>query len=77
MLKTSRRVSPLHAASSGEMLSPQLHSDDADDVRSVAAASQIFFETPTFYQNYFTMRNTADVTGGKPIAVDRSLSQSF
>jgi hypothetical protein len=24
---------------------------------------------PTFYQNYLAMRNTADVTGGKPIAV--------
>jgi hypothetical protein len=33
-----------------------------------------FSETPTFYENYLTMRNTADVTGGKPIA-DRSLSQ--
>jgi hypothetical protein len=27
------------------------------------------FETPTFYQNDLAMRNTADVTGGKPIAV--------
>jgi hypothetical protein len=26
-------------------------------------------ETPTFYQNYFAMSDTADVTGGKPIAV--------
>jgi hypothetical protein len=26
-------------------------------------------ETPTFYQNYLAMRNTADVTGGKPIAI--------
>jgi hypothetical protein len=26
-------------------------------------------ETPTFYQNYLAIRNTADVTGGKPIAV--------
>jgi hypothetical protein len=25
--------------------------------------------SPTFYQNYFEMRTTADVTGGKPIAV--------
>jgi hypothetical protein len=25
--------------------------------------------TPTFYQNYLAVRNTADVTGGKPIAV--------
>jgi hypothetical protein len=24
---------------------------------------------PTFYQNYLAMRNTADVTGGKPIAI--------
>jgi hypothetical protein len=24
---------------------------------------------PTFYQNYLALRNTADVTGGKPIAV--------
>jgi hypothetical protein len=28
-----------------------------------------FSETPTFYQNDLTMRNTADVTGGKPITV--------
>jgi hypothetical protein len=26
-------------------------------------------ETPTFYQNLLAMRDTADVTGGKPIAV--------
>jgi hypothetical protein len=26
-------------------------------------------ETPTFYQHWIAMRNTADVTGGKPIAV--------
>jgi hypothetical protein len=26
-------------------------------------------ETPTFYQNYLAMRNTADVTSGQPIAV--------
>jgi hypothetical protein len=26
-------------------------------------------ETPTFYQNYLAMSNTAYVTGGKPIAV--------
>jgi hypothetical protein len=26
-------------------------------------------ETPTFYQNYLAMRNTADVTDGKSIAV--------
>jgi hypothetical protein len=26
-------------------------------------------KTPTFYQNDWVMRNTADVTGGKPIAV--------
>jgi hypothetical protein len=25
-------------------------------------------QTPTFYQNYLAMRNTADETGGKPIA---------
>jgi hypothetical protein len=36
----------------------------------VAEASLIFPETPTFYQNYLAiMSNTADVTGGKPIAV--------
>jgi hypothetical protein len=34
----------------------------------VAESSQIFL-TPTFYQNYLAMSNTADVTGGKPIAV--------
>jgi hypothetical protein len=27
------------------------------------------YETPTFYQNYLAMRNTADGTGDKPIAV--------
>jgi hypothetical protein len=27
------------------------------------------FEMPTFYQNDLAMRNSADVTGGKPIAV--------
>jgi hypothetical protein len=27
------------------------------------------FETPTFYQNYLAMSNTADLTGGKPIAL--------
>jgi hypothetical protein len=34
----------------------------------VAEASQLS-ETPTFYQNYLATRNTADVTGGKSIAV--------
>jgi hypothetical protein len=33
----------------------------------VEEASQIFF--PMFYQNDLSMRNTADVTGGKPIVV--------
>jgi hypothetical protein len=28
-----------------------------------------FSETPTLYQNYLVMRNTADVRGSKPIAV--------
>jgi hypothetical protein len=35
----------------------------------VAEATQIFFETPTFYRNYLAIRNTADVAGGEPIAV--------
>jgi hypothetical protein len=35
----------------------------------VAVVSQIFLRTPTFYQNLLAMRNTAAVTGGKPIAV--------
>jgi hypothetical protein len=26
-------------------------------------------EMPTFYQNYLAMSNTADMTGGKPIAI--------
>jgi hypothetical protein len=40
-----------------------------------AEASQIFLKTPTFYQNYLAIRDTADVTGGKPIAVwSQSLS---
>jgi hypothetical protein len=34
-------------------------------LEAVAEAS----ETPTFYQNYLAMSNTADVMGGKPIAV--------
>jgi hypothetical protein len=33
-----------------------------------ATPSQIFFETPTCYQNDLAISNTADVTG-KPIAV--------
>jgi hypothetical protein len=28
-----------------------------------------YSETPTFYQNFLAIRNTADVTGGKPFAV--------
>jgi hypothetical protein len=28
-----------------------------------------FSDTPTFYQNDTAMKNTADMTGGKPIAV--------
>jgi hypothetical protein len=35
----------------------------------MAATSQIFPETPIFYQKYLTMRNTAGVRGDKPIAV--------
>jgi WD40 repeat protein len=35
----------------------------------VAEASRIFLSDATFYQNCLAMRNTADVTGGKPIAV--------
>jgi hypothetical protein len=35
----------------------------------VAKASQIFLRDAKFYQNYSAMRNTAKVTGGKPIAV--------
>jgi hypothetical protein len=34
----------------------------------VAEASQIFVRD-TFYQNYLAMRNAADMTGGKLIAV--------
>jgi hypothetical protein len=40
------------------------------DIRHLRYSS----ETPTFYQNYLAMSNSADVTGGKPIAV---LSQSI
>jgi hypothetical protein len=36
----------------------------------VAEASQVCSETLTFYLNYLTVRNTADVTSGKPIAVE-------
>jgi hypothetical protein len=32
-------------------------------------ANSDYSETPTFYQNDVAIRNTADVTGGKPIAV--------
>jgi hypothetical protein len=35
----------------------------------VAEVSRYSSETHTFYQNLIAMRNTADVTGGKPIAV--------
>jgi hypothetical protein len=36
----------------------------------VAETSQIFLrDTPRFNLNYLAMSNTADVTGGKPIAV--------
>jgi hypothetical protein len=35
----------------------------------VAEAWRYCSETPMFYQNYLAVRNTADVTGGKPIAV--------
>jgi hypothetical protein len=35
----------------------------------IAEASQIFLRDPQVLPNYFAMRNTADVTGGKPIAV--------
>jgi hypothetical protein len=34
----------------------------------VAETSPTLLQDPTFYQNYLAMRNTADVTGGKPIA---------
>jgi hypothetical protein len=33
----------------------------------VAEASQTFLQD-VYYQNYLAMSNTADVTGGKPIA---------
>jgi hypothetical protein len=40
-----------------------------------AEASQIFLRDATFYKIYLAMSNTADVTGGKPIAVwSRSIS---
>jgi hypothetical protein len=35
----------------------------------VAEAPRYNSETPTFYQNYFGMRNTADVKDGKPMAI--------
>jgi hypothetical protein len=37
--------------------------------RSRRGISDISTKTPIFYQNYLAMRNTADMTGGKPIAV--------
>jgi hypothetical protein len=35
----------------------------------VAEVSQIFSESPTFYQKVLAMRNTANEIGGKPIAI--------
>jgi hypothetical protein len=40
----------------------------------VAEATPIFLQDASFYRNYLAMRNTADVTGGKPTA---ALSQSI
>jgi hypothetical protein len=40
--KTSRRVSPLHAVSSGEMLLPQLRSDDSYVVQFVGGRAVHF-----------------------------------
>jgi hypothetical protein len=37
--------------------------------RRGAEASQIFLRVAMFYQNYLAMSNTANVTGGKPVAV--------
>jgi hypothetical protein len=39
------------------------------DSRDNRGISDITPETSTFYQNALAMRNTAGVTGGKPIAV--------
>jgi hypothetical protein len=36
---------------------------------SILETSQIFLRDPSFYQNYLAVSNTADVTGGIPIAV--------
>jgi hypothetical protein len=38
-------------------------------LEGVAEVSQIFLRDTHVYQNYLAMRNTADVTGGKPTAV--------
>jgi hypothetical protein len=38
-------------------------------LKGVADVFRCFSETPTFYQNYLALRNTADMAGAKPIAV--------
>jgi hypothetical protein len=37
--------------------------------RGSRGTSVITSEKPTFFQNYLTISHTADVTGGKPIAI--------
>jgi hypothetical protein len=46
-----------------------IHTTHALSLKGQQGRLKYSSETPTFYQNYLAMRNTADVTGGKPIAV--------
>jgi hypothetical protein len=46
-----------------------IHTTHALSLKGQQRHLRFYSETPTFYQNYLAMRNTADVTGGKPIAV--------
>jgi hypothetical protein len=41
--------------------------------RRIFRAYQIFLKMPTLYHNYLAMSNTADVTGGKAIAISGRL----
>jgi hypothetical protein len=48
------------------------YGDDDDDIPLTLYPRRHLrysYEVPTFYQNYLAMKNTADVTGCKPIAV--------
>jgi hypothetical protein len=46
-----------------------IHTTHAQSPKGWQKHLRYFSDTPTFYQNYLAMSNTADVTGGKSIAV--------